>query len=192
MPKWAIPVGWFVLGGWVPLDWLSTKLDWVSVWVLSKHPACKLIPNSQGRSHLQLRFIFSVLSALEWWGHWERIQNFTKELESPIDFTRLSGHTKNKRWRRCCVRGACSMEQSHSTYCNSCGYYLISLAAVLWQHTAALRRPSRAAALGRHTAALQHLKASCGCLRGTETVTVSCCMYHTKRVSAQLCASDQE
>ena len=44
------------------------------------------------------------------------------------------------------------MTQSHGTHCNSCGYDLISLAAVLWHHTAASRR--RTAALGRHRGAL--------------------------------------
>ena len=50
----------------------------------------------------------------------------------------LWGYQKNRHCQRCCATATCSMKLSHSTHCNSCGYDLISLAAVLWHHTAAL------------------------------------------------------
>ena len=69
------------------------------------------------------------------------------------NFELFWNHPKNRRWRRCCTTGTCCMRQSHSTHCNSRGYDLISLAAVFWHHTAALR--CRAAALRCRTAALR-------------------------------------
>ena len=65
-------------------------------------------------------------------------------------YTVVKSHQK-RRWRRCCTTstGTCSMRQSHSNHCNSWGYDLISLAAVVWHHTAALR--CRAAALRCHS-----------------------------------------
>ena len=88
------------------------------------------------------------------------------------------------RWRRCCATGTCSMKQSHNTNYNSWGFDLISLAAVLWHHTAALRR--RAAALRCRTAALrQPNKWHMRCCRGSETVTLSCRTSFV--IAVQLC-----
>ena len=92
-------------------------------------------------------------------------------------------HPKNRCWRRCCMTGTCCMIQFHSTHCNSCGYDWISLAAVMWHHTAALRR--RAAALRCHTAALRQLQDTLRCCRSSEIVTFSC--WTSSVIAAQLC-----
>ena len=42
------------------------------------------------------------------------------------NFEQLWNRPKNKRWRRCCTTGTCSMRQSHSIHCNSRGCDLIS------------------------------------------------------------------
>ena len=43
------------------------------------------------------------------------------------DFEQLGNYYKNRRWRRCCTTGTCSMSKSHSIHCNSGGYDLIGL-----------------------------------------------------------------
>ena len=79
--------------------------------------------------------------------------NYIKSTISLQNFELFWNHPKNRRWRRCCTTGTCCMSQSYSTHCNSRGYDLISLAAVLWHHTAAVR--CRTAAVRCHTAALR-------------------------------------
>ena len=101
-------------------------------------------------------------------------------LQSLQNFTQLWGYPKNRRWWRCCLTGVCSMTQSHSTHSNSCGNALIiiSLAAVLWCHTAGFRR--RTAALGCHTSALKQLQHTLRCCRGSEAVCLIALLCHTK------------
>ena len=97
------------------------------------------------------------------------------------------GHPKNGHWRWCCATGMCSMRQSHSTHCSSWGYDLITLAAVLWHHTAALK--CRPAALGHHTAALSLPQVTPRSCSSSKTVTESCCMCHT--TAAHLCVNQE-
>ena len=124
------------------------------------HTACKLT-KSQIRAFttgLSLFFVMfccsrSVLHPTQWCGWSEK---FVPQLWSNVYrtlqiFTQLWNHPKNRRWQRCCMTGMCCIRQSHSTHCNSCGYDLISHAAVMWHHTAASRCP--AAVLRCHTAA---------------------------------------
>ena len=81
-----------------------------------------------------------------------------KQLPYPISALRVRNITKfytvvkspqKRRWQWCYMTITCSMRQSNSNHCNSWGYDLISLAAVVWHHTAALR--CRAAALRCHS-----------------------------------------
>ena len=89
-------------------------------------------------------------------------------LYSLNNFTQLWGYPKNGCWGQ-----AYAPWNSHSTHYNSCGYDLISLAADLWHHTAALK--PRTAALGPHIAALKD-KTDWDV---AEVFTLSCCMCHT-------------
>ena len=107
------------------------------------------------------------------------------------NFELLWNHPKNRRWRRCCMTGTCCMRQSHSTHCNSCGYDLISLAVVLWHHTAALR--CRAAAVRCHTAAVRcHTAAMRQPQDVAEALRLSHCLVARALWLLHSCASDWE
>ena len=131
-----------------------------------------LVPDIEA---LQLQALVEIMN------HWSPSSLLNFCLALAWDWLSVRGqlwnHTKKRCWRRCCTTGTCSMIQSHSTHCNSWGYDLISLAVILWHHTAALR--CRAAALRQPHGTLS-------CCRGCETVSLPCCTSSVI-AAAQLC-----